>query len=349
MPYHLLAFLLAAGVVLGVTPWVKRWGLQVGSVDLPNERKIHRQPMVRIGGVAIFVGYVLALLVVWWAGGFVDAQGQPLRAQADAQIWATTVGGLGFFLIGLVDDLFSLSPGVRLVLQMVVAGAVWAWGVRIDFVTLPGLGLVSVGSWSLPLTLLWLVGMANAINMVDGVDGLAAGVSGIAAVVLLVVTQFLGQPAAALLAAALAGACLGFLRYNFNPAQIFMGDGGAYFMGFTLAAMGVIGLVKRVTTAAVVLPYIILAVPLLDMTWVVIDRLRRGKSPFFPDQRHLHHRLLRAGLSQRETVTVIYSLTLWAGSVALALAELPGSVVYVTVATLLLGFVGWRVWQQRRS
>ena len=351
MPFHLLAFLLAAGVVLWTTPLVKFWGLRGGKVDVPDERKIHRQPIVRIGGVSIFAGYLVALLVVWWAGGFVDAAGNPLKATADAQIWATTVGGLVFFLIGLADDLFSLSPGVRLVMQMVVAGLVWAAGVRIDFITIPGLGLVSLGVFSLPLTLIWLVGMTNAINMVDGVDGLAAGVSGIAAVVLLIVSQFMGQPAAALVAAALAGACLGFLRYNFNPAQIFMGDGGAYFMGFTLAAIGTIGMVKRVTTAAVILPYIILAVPLLDMTLVVMDRLRRGKSPFQPDKRHLHHRLLQAGLSQRRTVAVMYTLTLWAGSVALVLAGLPGAPVYAAIATLLLGFVGWGVWRRmlRRS
>jgi UDP-GlcNAc:undecaprenyl-phosphate GlcNAc-1-phosphate transferase len=190
--------------------------------------------------------------------------------------------------------------------------------------------------------------MANAINWIDGLDGLAAGVSGIAATIMLVVCLFMDQPAAAIIAAALAGGALGFLRYNFNPANIFMGDGGAYFMGFTLAAVGVIGLVKTVTTAAVLLPYLILAVPILDMSAVILDRLRSGKSPFVADKRHLHHRLLNAGLSHRVTVVFIYILTLWVGSLALAFSGIPSGVAYALGATALLSYAGWRLRQQAR-
>jgi UDP-GlcNAc:undecaprenyl-phosphate GlcNAc-1-phosphate transferase len=215
-------------------------------------------------------------------------------------------------------------------------------------------GLVQLSDWlSLPITVIWLVGMANAINWIDGLDGLAAGVCGIAAVVMLVVCLFMQQPAAALIAAALAGGSLGFLRYNFNPAQIFMGDGGAYFMGFTLAGIGVIGLVKGVTTVAitvaVVLPYIILAVPILDMSAVILARLRRGKSPFQADKRHLHHRLLQAGLSQRLAVLFIYSLTLWVGSLALAVTGMPSGVGYAIGATVLLSLTSWQVWKTARQ
>ncbi|MGF1536643.1 MAG: MraY family glycosyltransferase, partial [Elainellaceae cyanobacterium] len=174
-------------------------------------------------------------------------------------------------------------------------------------------------------------------------DGLAAGVSGIAAVIMLIVSLFMSQPAAALVVAALAGGTLGFLRYNFNPAQIFMGDGGAYYIGFTLAGVGVIGLIKSLTTVAVLLPFLILAVPILDMSAVIIDRLRRGKSPFAADNRHLHHRLLNAGLSHRLTVLFIYSLTLWVGSLALAIAKIPSGPVYATAATALLIYTCWKV------
>jgi UDP-N-acetylmuramyl pentapeptide phosphotransferase/UDP-N-acetylglucosamine-1-phosphate transferase len=157
------------------------------------------------------------------------------------------------------------------------------------------------------------------------------------------------QPAAALIAAALAGAALGFLRYNFNPAQIFMGDGGSYFMGFTLAAVGVIGLVKIPAFTAVLLPYLILAVPIVDMSVVILARLCRGKLPWAADKRHLHHRLLNAGLSHRLTVLFIYSLTLWVGSLALAIAGIPSGITYACGATSLLSYATWRVWKLSRQ
>jgi UDP-GlcNAc:undecaprenyl-phosphate GlcNAc-1-phosphate transferase len=301
--------------------------------------------MVRLGGVSIFVGTFIALLIVWWTGGF-----GLLPPEKEYEVWGVTLGGLAFFLIGLTDDLFGLSPLTRLLMQSIVAGLAWKAGVQIEFLTIPFDGLVSLPDWvGLPITVIWLVGMANAINWIDGLDGLAAGVSGIAAVVMLIASLFMNQPSAALIAAALAGGALGFLRYNFNPAQIFMGDGGAYFMGFTLAGVGVIGLVKSVTTAAVVLPYLILAVPILDMSTVILDRLRHGKSPFIADKRHLHHRLLRAGLSQRLTVLFIYTLTLWVGSLALAFSGIPSGLGYALGATLLLTYTGWQVKKHARA
>lgn len=347
--YHLIAFLVSALVVIWATPIVKRIALKSGRFDQPGGRKIHQRPMVRLGGVSIFLGTVLALLIVWWTGGF-----GILPPNKEYEVWGVTIGGLAFFLIGLADDLFNLSAQTRLVVQLVVAALAWSAGVQIDFLTIPSMGLIQLSDWlSLPITVIWLVGMANAINWIDGLDGLAAGVCGIAAVVMLVVCLFMQQPAAALIAAALAGGSLGFLRYNFNPAQIFMGDGGAYFMGFTLAGIGVIGLVKGVTTVAitvaVVLPYIILAVPILDMSAVILARLRRGKSPFQADKRHLHHRLLQAGLSQRLAVLFIYSLTLWVGSLALAVTGMPSGVGYAIGATVLLSLTSWQVWKTARQ
>ena len=341
--YHVLAFLISGVVVLTATPIVRRIGLKSGRVDLPGERKVHKQPMVRLGGVSIFLGTLISLLVVWWTGGFIDATGQHLSPIDEYEIWGVTLGGFAFFLIGLLDDLFGLSASSRLLMQATIAGIAWYVGVSIDFLTIPFVGLVSLPVWiSLPVTILWLVGMTNAINWIDGLDGLAAGVCGIAAIVMLIVSLFMRQPAAALIAASLAGGSLSFLRYNFNPAKIFMGDGGAYFMGFTLAGVGVIGLVKSVTTVAVLLPYVILAVPILDMSAVIVDRIRCGTSPFVADKRHLHHRLLKAGLSHRWAVLFIYALTLWAGSLAIAFA-VPGGFAYAVGATGLLTYTGWRV------
>lgn len=344
--YHLLAFAISTVFVLWSTPIVNQLGLKSGLFDVPDKRKVHQRPMVRLGGVSIFVGTILALLVVWWSGGFVDAKGQILLTDREYEIWGVTLGGLAFFLIGLADDLFGLSAFTRLLIEVIVTSLVWKAGVQIDFLSIPFLGLVNLPEWiSLPITVIWLVGMVNAINWIDGLDGLAAGVSGIAAVVMLIVCLFMGQPAAAVIVAALAGAVLGFLRYNFNPAQIFMGDGGAYFIGFTLAGVGVIGLVKTTAVTSVLLPYLILAVPILDMSAVIVDRLWRGKSPFKADKRHLHHRLLEAGLSHRLAVLFIYALTLWAGSLALAFIGLPAGNACAIGGTIVLGYTSWRVWK----
>lgn len=340
----IVAFLVSTLVVLLSTPLIRRFGLRAGLVDQPNRRKVHQRPMVRLGGVAIFIGVVMALLLVWGMGGF-----ETLKPGKEFEVLGVTIGGIAFFLIGLADDLFNLSPKTRLILQVVVASMAWQAGVQIDFVGIPMLGLVQFPDViSLPITVIWLVGMANAINWIDGLDGLAAGVSGIAAFVMFWTCLFMGQPQAALIAAALAGGTLGFLRYNFNPAQIFMGDGGAYFIGFTLAGVGIIGLVKSVTTVAVLLPYVILAVPILDMSAVILDRLRRGQSPFVADKRHLHHRLLKAGLSQRLAVLFIYSLTLWAGTLAMAVSGMPSGVGYAIAATVILSFTSWQVWRTAR-
>ena len=342
--YHLTAFLISVTVVLWTIPDVKTVGLKLGIVDRPNARKIHKNPVVRVGGVSIFIGAISALLIIWRLGGFAM-----VAPHKEAEIGAVILGSIAFFFIGLADDLFNLTPISRLIMQLVVATICWFMGVRIDFLSVPFDSLIQIGWLSLPVTVIWLVGMANAINWIDGVDGLAAGVSGIAAVVMLIVTLFMDQPGAALIAAALAGGALGFLHYNFNPAQIFMGDGGAYFMGFTLAGVGVIGLVKTTAITAVLLPYLILAVPILDMSAVIFSRISKGKSPFIADKSHLHHWLLKAGISQRLTVLFIYALTLWVGSLAMGFSNIPSGWGYAIGATLLLGYVGWQVWRNTKK
>lgn len=347
--YHLIAFLISLTVVWWSTPVIKRLAEQAGFVDRPNERKVHRRPMVRLGGVSIFCGFLSALLIVWGLGGFGE-----LPPQKEWEIWGVTLGGLAFFLIGLADDFWNLPPITRLIMQMAVATVAWQMGVRIDFLSVPFHGLIHLHLFSLPITVIWLVGMVNAVNWIDGLDGLAAGVCGISAVVMLILSLFMEQSAAALIAAALAGGALGFLRYNFNPAQIFMGDGGSYFMGFTLAGVAVIGLVKvaavtTVAVTAVLLPYLVLAVPIVDMSAVIISRISKGKSPFMADKRHLHHRLLKAGISHRLTVIFIYALTLWVGSLALGFSNIPSGWGFAIGATLLLIYVGWQVYRNSRK
>lgn len=300
------------------------------------------------GGCRSFWAPFFSLLLAWWLGWF-----GVLPPFKEYEVWGVTIGGAAFFLLGLIDDLYDLPALARLIVQLAIAAAAWRVGVRIDFISIPFIGIIKFGVLSLPITVTWLAGMANAVNWIDGLDGLAAGVSAIAAAVILITSLFMKQPAAALIAAALAGGCLAFLRYNFkpsSPAEIFMGDGGAYYLGFTLAGVSVIGLAKSVATVAVVLPYIILAVPILDASAVILQRLRKGQSPMAADgKHHLHHRLVRAGISKRRTVLFIYSLTLWVGSIALAFVGIPAGGTYAAVSTVLMVYACWQVWLRVRQ
>ena len=333
----LLTSAMAALLTALIVPLVRRLGLKFGLVDTPDSRKQHTLPMVRLGGVGIVAGFSLALSLTWVWGGFAE-----LPPTKDQAIWTTLAGALCFFVIGLADDIFALPPLPRLTGQVLVAMAVWDQGVRIGSIELPfglidGLPiLVLPPSLSLLATVIWLVGITNAINWLDGLDGLAAGVSGIAAVGLLSVSFSLNQPAAGLLAAALAGASLGFLRHNFNPARIFMGDGGSYFLGFTLAAISIVGPAKGLTSVSLLLPLLILSLPLADMSAVIMGRLSEGRSPFYPDRRHLHHRLLRAGLSHRRTVVLIYAFTQWLAALALVVANAEMRFLWLALATAVL-------------
>lgn len=344
---YLFAFTASALVVWYSTPIIRKLGLRAGLTDKPNDRKMHTTPVVRLGGVSIFLGTLCALLLAWWIGWF-----GVLSTSREYEVWGVTIGGAAFFLLGLADDLFDLPALGRLIAQLAIAAVAWRVGVRIDFISIPFIGIVKFGFLSLPITVTWLAGMANAVNWIDGLDGLAAGVSAIAAAVMLITSLLMKQPAAALIAAALAGGCLAFLRYNFKPsssAEIFMGDGGAYYLGFTLAGISVIGLVKSVTTVAVVLPYLILAVPILDASAVILQRIRKKQSPLVAGKHHLHHRLVRAGVSKRRTVLFIYALTLWVGSLALAFSGMPAGGTYAAVSTLLMLYALWQVMVRIRA
>jgi len=331
-----VSFVLAAVFTTVLVPQVRQIGLRFGFTDLPDERKQHTTPMVRLGGIGMVLGFVFALAAVWGLGGF-----GLLAPERDQLIWSTLAGSLCFFLIGLTDDLFALSPWPRLAGQVVVSSVIWSQGVRIGAIDLPwfnsaGTAIALPDGLSLVATVIWLVGITNAINWLDGLDGLAAGVAGIAAVGLVSVSFSLHQVAAGFLAAALAGCCLGFLRHNFNPARIFMGDGGSYFLGFTLAAVSIVGPAKGLTTVSLLLPLLILSLPLADMSAVIMGRLREGRSPFYPDRRHLHHRLLRAGFSHRRTVLLIYVFTQWFAALALVVANAEMRFLWLALATAVL-------------
>lgn len=306
----------SALTVLLLTPQVQRLGLRFGFVDQPGHRKIHQQPIVRIGGLALFTGTLAAWLILSLLLPAADPTAQP--DTLPGSLWGLLLGGTAFFAIGFIDDALNLSPFLRLGLQALVTVGVWSLGIRLETLPLPGLTTAMPGWLSLPVTFFWLAGMANAINWLDGMDGLAAGTTSVAAGILALLGWQMHDPVTALTALGLWGSTLSFLRFNAAPAKIFMGDGGAYFLGYGLAAIATSlshpqtfsGLPSAITA---LLPFLVLAVPILDMTLVILTRLAHGKSPFFPDQRHLHHRLLQAGLPKASVVWIVYGLTLSTG------------------------------------
>ena len=305
------AFVIFVGALVTFisTPLVRSFALRRGLVDTPGGRKVHTAPIPRLGGVAIFLGVAAGVATqmvgeryLHWGGMLVDPTGQlPMR------IVGTIVALVVIFLVGLVDDLFTLTPGVKFAGQVVAACIAVAAGLRIDYIGNPfGGGLVALGLLSIPVTLVYILGFTNVINLIDGLDGLAAGVSAIAATGLLILAAQGNRLDAAALAAAVIGACVAFLRYNFHPASIFMGDSGALFLGFALATISLLGVMKSTAAIALAVPLLIIGVPIFDTASAIIRRVRHQRPIQEADRGHIHHRLLGRGFDQRQTVLIIY-------------------------------------------
>jgi len=303
----------ALSVTLAVTPLVRGLSIRASLVDEPGGRKMHTVAVPRLGGIAIFAGFVAALAVevageTWWhwPRAFLGV---------DPPLIGAGLGLAIMFAVGLIDDLRCLTPGVKFTGQLLAAALPIAFGLRVEFVGDPfGGGLVQLGLLSYPVTLLWIVGFANVFNLIDGLDGLAAGVAAIAAASFLVLGVQMNQIVSAVLAAALIGACIGFLRYNFNPASIYMGDSGALFIGFALACMSLQGVMKSAAAITLVVPLLVIGVPVFDTASAIIRRWRHGRPIQEADNGHIHHRLMHRGFSQRQTVLIIYA---WSGALAL--------------------------------
>jgi UDP-GlcNAc:undecaprenyl-phosphate GlcNAc-1-phosphate transferase len=286
-----LAALAAAAIVLMLTPATSVLARKLGAVDVPSDRRIHRTPTPRLGGLAIFAGFMIPVL--WFVPG-------------DAGTRALIAGATLIALLGAIDDVWGLSPLVKLVGQVGCATIPVAAGLTIDHVTLPLLGVFDLGPAQYPLTVVWFVAIVNMINFIDGMDGLAAGVGGIGATTFAMLAASLGRADAAIMAAALAGACIAFLAFNFHPARVFMGDTGALFIGFVLAGVAVSGVMKSAAAIAVLAPLIVLAIPILDTSFVILRRMKHGLPVYSADRSHFHHRFFTIGWSQRRTVLTLY-------------------------------------------
>ena len=323
-----LSAVVACMVSFAMTPPVKRFAESIGAVDKPSERRINTVPIPRMGGLAIFIGFMLALVL------FVEFT-QPVTG--------IIVGALIIAIMGAVDDIISLKPAVKLLFQIIAAIVAIHCGVVFNGITNP-LGspesaTIYINS-RLPaiiLTLIWIVGCTNAVNLIDGLDGLAVGVSTISSVTMLIVSLIVSSDVnVSVILACLCGACIGFMPYNLNPAKIFMGDVGSQLLGFVLATASTLGLFKLHAVITFLVPVMAMAVPLADTVFAFFRRIAHGQSPFHADKGHFHHRLLAMGLSQKQAVAVLYAVSAVLG---LFCVTLSGTDVVMKISCIVVAFI----------
>jgi len=327
---ELIAPALAFGLAFVLTPFVRKFAVAIGALDYPNLRKIHRQAMPLLGGLAIYTAFWgVAAVALYFLDG---STGQFLGL-----FWGSTL----ILLLGIYDDLKGLSYKAKLAGQFAAAFILLAFKIKIEFITLPFQEITFLGYFIIPLTLLWVVGLTNAVNLIDGVDGLATGVSAIAAFVIFALTW--GEfPLISLLVLILAGAALGFLPHNFAPARIFLGDTGSLFLGFMLAGFSIMGVTKQATFTTLVIPVIIFGLPITDTFYAIWRRFKNGQPIFKPDKGHIHHRLLAVGLTARQTVMILYFCSIYFGAAAIIFDRFDGLGRYFILIIFALFLLGLR-------
>jgi UDP-GlcNAc:undecaprenyl-phosphate GlcNAc-1-phosphate transferase len=324
-------FAVALIVCLLFTPLVRRMAFKVGAFDQPDgDRRVHVEPTPRLGGIAIYLSFMLSLFVILNIA--LNNNLVIVRFLSDrdlAHIIGLLFGGTLMMGVGLWDDIMHMSPQRKFAAQFVVALiATVLYGFTIYHLKIPFIGPVDLAWFGIPFSLFWYLGMVNAINFLDGLDGLVAGYTAIACVSLAIVSIMHGQYLVAIIASTLAGSALGFLPYNYNPARIFMGDSGALFIGFVLASIGVMGTEKEAVAISLAVPLLVLALPILDTASVIVRRIRNRTPVFAADREHMHHRLLDLGLSQRQAVMLFYAVGGLLGAAAIAISRFGGSRIF---------------------
>jgi UDP-GlcNAc:undecaprenyl-phosphate GlcNAc-1-phosphate transferase len=311
-----VALLVSLSCVLLLTPFLRRLALRNNLVDRPDHRRIHRTPIPRLGGVSIFTGFFLSFGLIMLSGVLPEPVFQLSRQTLGFMLGAAMVFGVGVW-----DDLRGVRPVIKLAVQVAAALAAYWGGIEISLMGHESIVKYSLGVLSLPITVLWYLLLINGFNLIDGLDGLAAGIAFLVSVILF--TLCLGNERYYLLPvfAALAGSSLGFLRYNFNPASIFMGDSGSYFLGYCLASFSILGSIKGQATVAIIIPLIAMGQPVIEIFFTALRRFLVGHGIFDPDKEHFHHRLLKKGLSHRNTVLVFYIMTVIMGLAALVMVN----------------------------
>jgi UDP-GlcNAc:undecaprenyl-phosphate GlcNAc-1-phosphate transferase len=324
-----LAVAVALALSLASTPAVKWLAHRVGAIDVPEDaRRIHKNPIPRLGGLAIFIGLVVSVL---------------LFSDITEQIRGVLIGAVIIVILGAIDDIVPLPALLKFFVQIIAALVAVYHGVVMEAFSNPfvfsSAEHIHLGFLSIPITVIWIVAITNSVNLIDGLDGLAVGISAISSIVMLVIALMVAETNVAIIMAALAGACLGFMPFNFNPAKIFMGDTGALLLGYVLATVSIIGLFKLYAVVSFAVPFLVLALPLFDTSFAFLRRLLKGKNPMSPDRGHFHHRLIDLGLSQKQAVLVLYTVSALLGLVAVVIAARDGIRGLILVAAVLIAAI----------
>ena len=329
-----LALAVALIVSFLATPIVKSFACRVGAIDVPKDaRRMHKVPIPRMGGLAIFLGFIISLL---------------LFCPLDDELKGILLGSVIIVIMGIIDDITPLRASLKFVVQILAALIPIYYGVQITCISNPNIFSPDLywdfGWLSIPITVLWIVGLTNAVNLIDGLDGLAIGVSSISALTMLVIAILVAEPQVAVIMAALVGACIGFMPYNINPAKIFMGDTGSTFLGYILACITIQGLFKFYAVISFVVPFLILGLPIFDTMFAIIRRMSHGQNPMTPDRSHVHHRLIDMGLNQKQAVAVLYVISAILGLSAVVLATSGAlKAILCLMALLIVAVVAARV------
>lgn len=337
---YIISFVLALIVAFSFTPVVRKISFSVGAVDVPKDsRRMHNKPIARLGGLAIFAGFIVSLMF-GIIGTYLNISG----IVPDRELLGLLAGAVIIVALGVIDDIKQLGPKIKLLVQIIAAlTCVLISGTRIVNITNPFVesGTTQFSDFvSYPLTIIWIVGVTNAVNLIDGLDGLAAGVSSISYLSLFFVSLITGDVDSALITVILAGSTLGFLPYNFNPAKIFMGDTGATFLGFTLSIISIQGMLKSYAALSIAVPLLVLGLPLFDTLSTIFRRVLNRKPIMQADRGHLHHKLIDMGYSHKQTVLVMYTLSATLGLSAIVLADkgfISAIILVITVAAFVIG------------
>ncbi len=332
---YIAVFACSFGASLLMTPYVKKFAVKNGAIDYPKSRGLHKEPIPRMGGLAIVFGFAASMLV---SLPFVPE----LRS---IQFLGFSIGAMIIVLLGMLDDIYQLNAKVKFLVQLIAAFIVIFTGTTFHIMVWPFMLLP--GKFDIPLTLLWIVGLTNAVNLIDGVDGLAAGVSTIGAGCLMVLCILSGNGLAVVFTAAIAGSCLGFLPRNFSPAEIIMGDTGSTFLGFVLACSSLIGVFKSYAVLSIVVAVLALALPIFDTLFAMMRRAINRKPIMSADRGHLHHRLIDAGYSHKSAVLLLYGLSAATGIIAIGISLKDVRAIIVTVISLAIFFIMMYAYRKR--
>ncbi|MCL1819752.1 MAG: undecaprenyl/decaprenyl-phosphate alpha-N-acetylglucosaminyl 1-phosphate transferase [Oscillospiraceae bacterium] len=325
--YIVLAFAVACAVSYLASPFVMKFAKIVGAVDVPKDgRRMHKKPVTRLGGLSIFAGFILAVFI------FTDIS---------AQIAGILIGAVIIIVLGVLDDIYRLKAWIKLIVQIAAALIPVFCDVVVHVFSNPlyifGIGgpYLNLGIWAYPLTVVWIIIITNSVNLIDGLDGLAVGVSSIASISMLLIAVVLPLPHVALLMAALAGGCMGFMPFNLNPAKMFMGDTGATFLGFILATSSILGLFKLYAIISFAVPFLLLGLPIFDTIAAILRRISKGKNPMSPDRSHVHHRLIDMGFTQKQSVAILYVMSAVLGITAVVLTTAGEIKAMILMASIL--------------